>query len=51
MCAERVYRGYLVQHPARGPASNQVAEGLIQLKSEKKSKDLEINYAPESGDR
>ena len=50
MYAERTYRGYLVQPPAQGPTSVQIAQGLIQLRSEKKSKDLEINYAPESGD-
>lgn len=50
MYAGRTYRGYLVQPPAQGPTSDQVAQGLIQLISEKKSKDLEINYAPVSGD-
>lgn len=49
-CAGRNYRGYLVQPPAQGPTSDQVAQDLIQLRSEQKSKDLEINYAPDSGD-
>lgn len=36
--------------PKAGPNSVQVAQGLIHSRSEKKSKDLEMNYAPESED-